>query len=69
MLPSPRVIEGIPAMKLIACYIAFVLFGEAIAYIIGKSVEQWSQPASLPVFLACFFFVFWAAWRLAIRVT
>ena len=56
-------------MKLIACYVAFVLVGDGIAFGIGKSVEQWSQTASLPVFLGCFFLVFWGAWRLAIRVT
>ncbi|HXZ45338.1 MAG TPA: hypothetical protein VEH02_01240 [Pseudolabrys sp.] len=56
-------------MKLIAAYVIFVLIGEGIAYTIGRSVEQLSQAASLPVFLACFFIVFWAAWRLAIRVT
>lgn len=55
-------------MKLIAVYIAFVLIGEAIAYFVGRTVEHWSMTASLPVFLACFFFVFWGAWRLAIRV-
>jgi hypothetical protein len=56
-------------MRLIAFYVAFVLFGEGIAYFVGRGVEQWSAPASLPVFLACFFFVFWAAWRLAVRLT
>jgi hypothetical protein len=56
-------------MRLIAVYVAFVLIGEGIAYTVGRSVEQVSQSASLPVFLACFFIVFWAAWRLAIRVT
>jgi len=56
-------------MKLIACYVVFVLIGDGIAYVVGRSVEHWSQPASLPVFLACFFLVFWGAWRLAIRVT
>jgi hypothetical protein len=56
-------------MKLIAVYVVFVLIGEAIAYGIGRTVEHWSTPASLPAFLASFFFVFWAAWRLAIRVT
>lgn len=55
-------------MKLIATYVLFVLVGEAISYFIGRSVEHWSETASLPVFLACFFFVFWAAWRVAIRV-
>jgi hypothetical protein len=57
------------AMKLLAFYVVFVLVGEAIAYLIGRTVEHWSAAASLPVFLACFFFVFWAAWRLAVRVT
>jgi hypothetical protein len=56
-------------MRLIAVYVAFVLIGEGIAYAVGRSVEQVSHAASLPVFLACFFIVFWAAWRLAIRVT
>src|SRR5215472_10788899 len=65
-----RICSGsIAAMKLIAVYVVFVLLGEGIAYVVGRSVEQMSPSASLPVFLACFFFVFWAAWRLAIRVT
>jgi hypothetical protein len=54
---------------LLAFYIVFVLIGMVVAYLIGRAVEQWSAGASLPVFLACFFFVFWAAWRLAVRVT
>jgi hypothetical protein len=56
-------------MRLIVFYVVFVVIGEAIAYFIGRTVEHWSAPASLTVFLACFFFVFWAAWRLAVRVT
>lgn len=56
-------------MKLIAVYVVLVLIGELIAYFIGRTVEHWSNTASLPVFLACFFFVFWGAWRLAIRLT
>ncbi len=56
-------------MKLIAVYVVLVLIGEAIAYAIGRTVEQWSPTASLPVFLACFFLVFWGAWRLAIKLT
>jgi hypothetical protein len=56
-------------MRLLAIYVVFVLIGLAIAYVIGRAVEQWSAAASLPVFLACFFFVFWAAWRLAVRIT
>jgi integral membrane sensor domain MASE1 len=55
-------------MKLLVFYIIFVLIGLTIAYFIGRVVEHWSATASLPVFLACFFFVFWSAWRLAVRV-
>ena len=76
--PSPKSSYGratwgisgnIAAMKLIAYYVGFVLIGDGIAYFVGRSVEHWSPTASLPVFLACFFIVFWAAWRLAVRVT
>lgn len=56
-------------MKLIAVYVALVIVGEGIAYLIGRGVEHWSETASLPIFLACFFVVFWAAWRLAVRLT
>lgn len=55
-------------MKLIAVYVVFVLVGEAGAYLVGRTVEHWSETASLPVFLTCFFVVFWAAWRLAVRI-
>lgn len=55
-------------MKLLAVYTLFVVIGEGIAYAIGRLVEQWSAAASLPVFLACFFLVFWVAWRGATRV-
>ena len=64
-----RGFDGAFAMRLLAYYIVFVLVGMVAAYLIGRAVEQWSASASLPVFLACFFFVFWAAWRLAVRVT
>ena len=62
-------VRGTIVMKLIAVYVVLVLIGELIAYFIGRTVEHWSNTASLPVFLACFFFVFWGAWRIAIRVT
>ena len=56
-------------MRIMIYYIVFVLIGELGAYAIGRTVEQWSEAASLPVFLACFFIVFGAAWRLAVKVT
>jgi hypothetical protein len=55
-------------MKLLGVYIGFVAIGQAMSYGIGRTVEFWSPGTSLPVFLACFFFVLWAAWRLAVRV-
>ena len=57
-------------MKLIAVYVVFVLIGDVIAYVVGRSAEQWlSQSLSLTIFLGCFFLVFWVAWVLAVRVT
>lgn len=56
-------------MKLILYYVTFVVIGEGLAYFIGRSVEHWSMAASLPVFLACFFLVFWAAWQIAVRAS
>lgn len=56
-------------MRIMAFYIVFVLIGELGAYVIGRTVEHWSETASLPVFLACFFIVFGVAWKLAVRVT
>lgn len=55
-------------MKLLVFYIVFVAIGEAIAYLVGRTVEHWSPPASLPVFLSLFFFMLWAAWRAAVKV-
>ena len=56
-------------MRIITFYVAFVLVGDIGSYLIGRAVEHWSEPASLPVFLGCFFLVFWVAWRLAVKVT
>jgi len=56
-------------MQIMAFYIVFVLIGDVGAYAIGRAVEHWSPATSLPVFLGCFFLVFWAAWRMAVRVT
>jgi len=55
-------------MKLLVFYCVFVAIGEALAYVAGRTVELWSPATSLPVFLSCFFFVLWAAWRLAVKI-
>jgi hypothetical protein len=52
-----------------AIYIVLVLIGDVGSYIVGRSVESMAPGYSLPVFLACFFLVFWLAWRLAVRLT
>jgi hypothetical protein len=56
-------------MKLIAVYVVLVLIGEFIAYVVGRSVEYWSEAWSLPAFLTLFFVVVWGAWRIAVRLT
>ena len=56
-------------MRIIMVYIAFVLIGDIGAYLVGRTVEHWSEAASLPAFLACFFLVFGVAWWLAVKVT
>lgn len=56
-------------MQILSFYVVFVLIGDLGSYAIGRTVEQWSPASSLPVFLACFFIVFWLAWRLSVRVT
>ena len=60
--------RGSKNMKLLVFYIVFVAIGEAITYAAGRTVELWSPATSLPVFLSGFFFVLWAAWRLAVKV-
>lgn len=61
-------LHGFENMKLLVFYIVFVAIGEAITYAAGRTVELWSPATSLPVFLSGFFFVLWAAWRLAVKV-
>lgn len=57
-------------MNLLVVYTVFVAIGEVTAYGVGRAIEAvWSQTASLPVFLACFFAVLWLAWRAAVRAT
>lgn len=56
-------------MRIMAFYIAFVVIGEFGAFVFGRTVEHWSEAASLPVFLTCFFLVLGLSWRLAVRVT
>ena len=56
-------------MSVIVVFLAFVLVGDAIAVGIATIVEQFSNTASLLVFLALFISVFIAAWHIAVYVT
>lgn len=56
-------------MRLIAVYILFVTIGEGFSYGAGRIAERFSDSAGFMVFMTCFFAVFWAAWKLAVRMT
>ena len=56
-------------MRIIIVYVLFVLIGCLIAFGAGRVAEMWSEQISLFVFLALFFALLWAGWKLALRVT
>lgn len=55
-------------MRLIIVYLGIVAVGLLIAFGVGRTVEYWSETASLFVFLGMFFFTLWAGWQLAVRL-
>jgi cyanate permease len=68
-LPSHKLcVEG--AMGLLVVYFVSVVVGQAVSVGLGLLVERfYSSYAGLLVFIACFFFVFWLAWQIAVRLT
>jgi hypothetical protein len=56
-------------MSLILVYLALMITGDFIAYLIGITVEQRWPGASLTVFLAMYFLLLWVAWVIAVRIT
>jgi hypothetical protein len=56
-------------MSLLVVYIALIIAGDLVAYFVGLAVERTIPAASLPVFLAMYFFVLWIAWVIAVRIT
>jgi hypothetical protein len=57
-------------MELITVYLVLMLIGDAIDFGIGYAVSvMWSDQASLPIFLACYFLTLWVAWILALKIT
>jgi hypothetical protein len=67
-LPVSGNVGGQAAMQLLAVYVGLLTVGEFGAYAIGRQIELFAPPLSLTIFLALFFFMFWAAWRVAIRI-
>jgi predicted membrane protein len=56
-------------MQLLAVYVVLVVIGEFGAYLVGRAAENWWPTISLPLFLSCFFLVFWIAWLFAVKLT
>jgi hypothetical protein len=67
-LPAARP-QGKQAMSLLVVYVALMITGDAIAYIIGLGIERTAPAASLPAFLAMYFLFLWVAWVIAVRIT
>jgi hypothetical protein len=56
-------------MKLIVYYLVLSLLGDSAAVALCLGIEQVAPAISMPIFLALFFLILWAAWVLAVRLT
>jgi cation transporter-like permease len=56
-------------MWLLMIYLALMITGDIIAYVIGLAIERNLPAASLPAFLAMYFLFLWVAWVIAVRIT
>jgi hypothetical protein len=56
-------------MSLLIVYVIAIMVGDLLAVGVAEIVERYSEKASLGVFLALYFVVFWLAWRVAVRIT
>jgi hypothetical protein len=57
-------------MALLLVFVGNVLIGQAAAVFIALTVEHYLSPyAGLLTFMALYLVVFWAAWRLALKLT
>jgi hypothetical protein len=55
-------------MSLLIVFIISLVIGEAIAVGVGLLVERHTTPyTGLVTFIACYFAMFWLAWRFAVR--
>ena len=56
-------------MSLLIVYLALMVTGDVVAYVIGLMIERNAPAASLPAFLAMYFLFLWVAWIIAVRIT
>jgi hypothetical protein len=56
-------------MTLLIYYLVLVLLGDFVAVVLSLWIERTSPSASLPIFLALYFGILWAAWVLAVRLS
>jgi hypothetical protein len=57
-------------MSLLLVYILTLLVGQSVSVGIGLLVDRYhSSHIGLMVFIACYFLMFWLAWRFAVKVT
>ena len=57
-------------MQLIIYYVAFMIAGDLVTYLVGLIVErEFGSHTSLIVFLVLYFASLWVAWLLAVRMT
>jgi hypothetical protein len=56
-------------MSLMIVYIVLVFVGQAVAISIGLLLDNISKALGLAVFLALYFAVFVACWKLAVKLT
>jgi hypothetical protein len=57
-------------MTLLLTFLVCLLIGQSLSIGVGLVVERYTTPyTGLVTFLACYFTMFWLAWRVAVRVT
>ena len=56
-------------MSLLIVYVALMIAGDFLAYLIGLVIEREAPAASLAAFLAMYFLFLWVAWVIAVRIT
>lgn len=56
-------------MTLLVYYVALSLAADVVAALLCLWIERFWPAGSLPIFLALYFGILWAAWLLAVRLT